>query len=318
MTRSVIECREALALPADEHRCVLLRRVEALDGPARVVVTLDLRAGFGRQPMQDLKRERGTWTGRSGSLRFRWSGAGRARPDDQGQLTMTLNLAAGDHHDLVLEISDRALPAAAPQACEAWAATEESWSAMVPNCDSLIAVRDAQQAYAVLSGLSSRAGGMVAAATTSLPERMEGIRNYDYRYAWIRDQCYAGSCRCRARPASAPRSMPCGSSATGCSPTGRTCCPPTPPAAGASRPSGTSSCLAIRAGAQDREPGQRQFQLDGLGEALQLLAAAARLDCVGPEDWRAAEIAADAIEKRWAEPDAGIWELETSAGRTPG
>src|SRR3984885_3908997 len=35
-------------------------------------------------------------------------------------------------------------------------------------------------------------GPMVPAATTSLPERLEGGRNYDYRYAWIRDQCYAG------------------------------------------------------------------------------------------------------------------------------
>ena len=33
---------------------------------------------------------------------------------------------------------------------------------------------------------------MVAAATTSLPERAEEGRNYDYRYAWIRDQSYAG------------------------------------------------------------------------------------------------------------------------------
>ena len=33
---------------------------------------------------------------------------------------------------------------------------------------------------------------MVAAATTSLPERAEQGRNYDYRYVWIRDQCYAG------------------------------------------------------------------------------------------------------------------------------
>ena len=33
---------------------------------------------------------------------------------------------------------------------------------------------------------------MVAAATTSLPERAEAGRNYDYRYVWIRDQCYAG------------------------------------------------------------------------------------------------------------------------------
>src|SRR5580698_10060439 len=43
-----IECREALAMPADPHRAVLLRRIEAIDGTAKVTVTLDLRAGYGR------------------------------------------------------------------------------------------------------------------------------------------------------------------------------------------------------------------------------------------------------------------------------
>ena len=47
-------------------------------------------------------------------------------------------------------------------------------------------------AMAVLTGLTSTDGGMVAAATMSLPERARANRNYDYRYAWIRDQCYAG------------------------------------------------------------------------------------------------------------------------------
>ena len=41
-------------------------------------------------------------------------------------------------------------------------------------------------------GLTSASGGMVAAATMSLPERARQGRNYDYRYAWIRDQCIAG------------------------------------------------------------------------------------------------------------------------------
>ncbi len=41
---------------------------------------------------------------------------------------------------------------------------------------------------------------MVAAATTSLPERARQGRNYDYRYVWIRDQCYAGQAVAKAGP----------------------------------------------------------------------------------------------------------------------
>ncbi|MEU0217373.1 glycoside hydrolase family 15 protein [Streptomyces sp. NPDC006265] len=58
------------------------------------------------------------------------------------------------------------------------------------------------------------AGGMVAAATTSLPERADTGSDYDYRYAWVRDQCYAGI----AVAAHGPH-PPCGTARRASSPT---------------------------------------------------------------------------------------------------
>jgi alpha,alpha-trehalase len=304
-----IECREALAMPADPHRAVLLRRVEAIDGTAQVTVTLDLRAGYGSATMTDLNRHGDIWTGRSGDTWFRWSGAGKARLAD-GRLGMRLKLAAGTSHDLVLELSDREFTAEPPDPGQSWAATEETWSDVAPGCDDLIALADARHSYAVLRGLTSASGAMVAAATTSLPERLEGGRNYDYRYAWIRDQCYAGI----AVAAHGPHPLLTGALRfvterlldDG---------PELMPAyTVAGEPIGDEVSLKLRGfpggSAKSGNWVRGQFQLDALGETLSLFAAAAPLDLLAEDDWRAAAVAADGIGKRWNEPDAGIWELD--------
>jgi alpha,alpha-trehalase len=307
---SATECREALALPADPHRAVLLRRIEAVDGPAKVTVFLDVRGGYGRSRATSVERHGGIWAGRSGTTRFRWSGAAQARAVDGG-LRMTIELAEGATHELVLEISDRDLPDEPADAGRTWAATEEAWSQVVPDCSDLIAVADARHAYAVLHGLTSASGAMVAAATTSLPERLEGSRNYDYRYAWIRDQCYAGLAVAARGPhplltgavrfaterllADGPGLMP-GYTVSG------------QPIPEERQLRGLRGFPGGTAWAGNWVCGQ--FQLDALGESLSLLAAAARHDMLDGEDWKAASVAAEAIGKRWGEPDAGIWELD--------
>ena len=301
------ECREALAMPADPHRVVLLRRIEAIDGTAAVTVTLDVRDGHGGTVA--MTRHGDCWTGRTGPTRFRWSGARRARRTRAG-LRMEISLAAGESHDLVLEMSDREFTDQPPDPDTTWAAMENAWSRVVPDCGDLIATADARHAYAVLRGLTSGSGAMVAAATTSLPERLEGSRNYDYRYAWIRDQCYAGL----AIAAHGPHPLLAGAvrfvteRLLGDGPDLR----PAYTVTGAAIPDERPLRLRGFPGGSARAGNtvRGQFQLDGLGEALSLLAAAARHDALGQEEWRAAAVAAEAIAKRWREADAGIWELD--------
>ncbi len=312
---TVVECREALAMPADPHRVVILRRIEAHKGPARVRLNLDVRAGYDLGRMRDLGRAEDAWHGCSsnrGGTRaayFRWSGAGRARPGEDGRLTAVLTVPEGQHHDLVLEISDRPLTEPPPDPAGAWQATEQAWSDAVPRCDDLVAARDAAHAYAVIRGLTSASGAMVAAATTSIPERLDGVRNYDYRYAWIRDQCYAGLAMAahgsRDQVAGlvsfiTERVLADGPDLRPAYTIGGRRIPPERGLRLPGYPGGT-----VRAGNRV----SKQFQLDALGEVLQLLAAAARLDLLDAQGWRAAALAAAAIEQRWREPEAGIWEL---------
>ncbi|MEU1425022.1 glycoside hydrolase family 15 protein [Kitasatospora sp. NPDC005751] len=311
-TGGIVECREALAHPGDPHRAVVLRRILAVDGPATVDVTLQAAAAFGEQPARDLRRdETGRWTGRAGDLHLRWTGAPAARPRDDGgrpTLRTRLELAAGAHHDLVLELSDRP-PGRVASADRLWRSTEAAWAQQVPTFPDALGSRDARHAYTVLRGLTGAHGGTVAAATTSLPERAEQGRNYDYRYVWIRDQGYIGQAVAAAGPHplldDSVRFTTARLHEHG---------PDLAPAyttTGAAIPDRRTLDLPGYPGGFDVAGNHvnRQFQLDALGECLLLLAAAARHGRLDTDGVQAARIAADAIAHRHTEPDAGIWEL---------
>ncbi|GAA5611304.1 glycoside hydrolase family 15 protein [Streptomyces platensis] len=313
VTRSgIIECRDALALPGETGRLVLLRRIVAREGPARVRVVLHPVAAYGREQMREVRRgPAGEWQARLGGLALRWSGAEDARPagGDGDRFALELDLAAGQQRDLVLELSREPLRTPAVEPERAWAATERAWASAVPALTDTVAVRDARQSYALLRGMTSADGGMVAAATTSLPERAEEGRNYDYRYVWIRDQAYAG----QAVAASAPGPL-LDDAVRFTTARLHTDGPGLSPAytvTGHPVPDQHPLDLPGYPGGYDRIGNHvnRQFQLDCFGEALLLFAAAAEHGRLDDDGWAAARIAADTVRRRWREADAGIWEL---------
>ena len=310
-TDGVIECREALARPTSPETAVVLRRPVAVDHAARVHVVLQPAAAFGTEKMTGLEREGGTWTFRSGPLYMRWTGAEKARADGAA-LVADLDLGAKCRHDLVLEISSHPLPRRLPDPSRLWQETQQAWARSVTDQVETIAARDATHASAVLQGfLTSITGGMVAAATTSLPEKAEKGRSYDYRYVWVRDQAYA------ARAAGIFQPHPLLDSAVNflserLLADGASLAPAYRVDGGRLPDEHRLPHLAGYPGGSDRvgNHAKEQFQLDAFGEALMVFAPAAAHDHLDLDHWKAVEAAAGAIERRWQEPDAGLWETE--------
>jgi GH15 family glucan-1,4-alpha-glucosidase len=63
------------------------------------------------------------------------------------------------------------------------------WTALCPNAGPY--TEAVKQSLTILKALTyGPTGGIVAAATTSLPERIGGPRNWDYRFCWLRDATF--------------------------------------------------------------------------------------------------------------------------------
>jgi GH15 family glucan-1,4-alpha-glucosidase len=85
-------------------------------------------------------------------------------------------------------------PRSAPEALERLASTQEFWRNWLRDGD----FPDhpwrvhLQRSALVLKGLTyTKTGALIAAPTTSLPETPGGVRNWDYRFTWIRDSTFS-------------------------------------------------------------------------------------------------------------------------------
>jgi GH15 family glucan-1,4-alpha-glucosidase len=192
--------------------------------------------------------------------------------------------------------------------------TREWWQEWVGHCTYQGPWRDAVvRSLITLKALTfAPTGGIVAAPTTSLPEQIGGVRNWDYRYCWLRDATftlYALMAGGFTEESVAWRNWllraVAGDPATlqvmyGCA--GERRLPefelPWLPGYEGSRP--------VRIG----NAAVRQLQLDVYGELMDTfhLARRAGLDSDATA-WSVQKVMLRFLEQAWKKPDEGIWEV---------
>jgi GH15 family glucan-1,4-alpha-glucosidase len=155
-------------------------------------------------------------------------------------------------------------------------------------------------------------GGIVAAPTTSLPEQLGGVRNWDYRYCWLRDATFTLSALMLAGLADEARAWR-----------------EWLLRAVAGQPRQTQILYGVAGERRiteqeldwlDGYQGSRpvrvgnaavgQFQLDVYGEVMDTLHLGRHIGLETDEPaWDLQRALLDFLESNWREPDEGIWEI---------
>jgi trehalose-phosphatase len=159
----------------------------------------------------------------------------------------------------------------------------------------------------------SETGAIMAAATTSLPEEIGGIRNWDYRYCWLRDGAMTAKALVSlGSTAEAEKFLSWLHGVLGTLP-GPELLHPLYTIAGTTLPAeAVIDTLPGYAGSRPVRVGNlanQQVQLDVFGPVVDLVAALSEArGKLTDDDWRMVCAMAEAVARRWHEPDHGIWE----------
>jgi GH15 family glucan-1,4-alpha-glucosidase len=203
---------------------------------------------------------------------------------------------------------------AAVEALDALAETERFWGEWARRCTYDGPYREAVvRSLVTLKGLSyAPTGGIVAAATTSLPEDLGGVRNWDYRYCWLRDSTFTLQALVKTgyvneaiawrqwllrAVAGIPEALQILYGVAG---------ERWVPEFELDWLGGYEGARPVRAG----NDAYRQHQLDVYGEVMDSLWLAHTYG-LDPDDyaWRIQCRLVDWLEEAWKEPDEGIWEV---------
>jgi GH15 family glucan-1,4-alpha-glucosidase len=184
---------------------LVLRSVEAIVGEVELQLVLAPRPEYGLvKPLFRATESGGRTFGGPNQVVV---SAGVATTIDDSTMSATFTVSAGERVGFALQWSPPEGPAPEPFSPDRVAAriedTVEAWRSWEAEHDVYEGPHRelVRLSSRILKGLTYRpTGAIVAAPTTSLPETVGGERNWDYRYAWIRDASltlealYIGAC----------------------------------------------------------------------------------------------------------------------------
>jgi GH15 family glucan-1,4-alpha-glucosidase len=173
----------------------LLRRIECLDGEVPMVVTYMPRPDYGRAVPHLMPRNGDTIACVNGPEVWCLRSDVPMKIVDRGIARAEVTVKKGERHDFALSYETHAPAVYARINGDGQIVIDETlafwrnWSAQL-RYDGPYRAQVMRSALTLKLLAYAPSGGIVAAPTTSLPELIGGIRNWDYRFCWLRDASF--------------------------------------------------------------------------------------------------------------------------------